>query len=545
MPPRKKSILVEIFGKDKLSANLGKMTAKLNKFGKAAKNIGSTLSTRVSLPIVALGAISTKVFMGFDDSMRKVQAVTGATGAQFNEMTALAEEMGRTTRFTASQAAEGMTFLGMAGLSVDKVMQALPGTLQLAAAGGIELAEAADIATNVMSAMKLPVSDLGRINDVLAHTQANANTNILEMAEALEPVAGTARSLGLDLESLVAMIGQLANVGTKGSKAGRQLMNAFLEFSKKTGRPVTEFSQFIDELNQKNVSATEIMSKFGKVGGKAIVALMAEGGTKVRSFTKDLQNSQGAAAKTAATMEAGIGGTMRKVKSALEGVAITIGRALTPVLLKVAEFITRLTEKFQALSPRTQRIILIVLVLVAAIGPLLVIVGSLALVISVFAIKVVAIGIAIGVFIWLIVMLWKKWKDLSTVGKLLVSIIFPFPVMIMAMVKAVKLLVGWLDKMITKFKAWWNSPAATGLKTLMSGIKNAAGKILFKQPPAATNAANAAAITAAAGQQVLNRNTTQTSKIQIDVTGNPGTKVRADAGGNDLDVVNRGAAFAM
>ncbi len=545
MPPRKKSILVEIFGKDKLSANLGKMTAKLNKFGKAAKNIGSTLSTRVSLPIVALGAISTKVFMGFDDSMRKVQAVTGATGAQFNEMTALAEEMGRTTRFTASQAAEGMTFLGMAGLSVDKVMQALPGTLQLAAAGGIELAEAADIATNVMSAMKLPVSDLGRINDVLAHTQANANTNILEMAEALEPVAGTARSLGLDLESLVAMIGQLANVGTKGSKAGRQLMNAFLEFSKKTGRPVTEFSQFIDELNQKNVSATEIMSKFGKVGGKAIVALMAEGGTKVRSFTKDLQNSQGAAAKTAATMEAGIGGTMRKVKSALEGVAITIGRALTPVLLKVAEFITRLTEKFQALSPRTQRIILIVLVLVAAIGPLLVIVGSLALVISVFAIKVVAIGIAIGVFIGFIVMLWKKWKDLSTVGKLLVSIIFPFPVMIMAMVKAVKLLVGWLDKMITKFKAWWNSPAATGLKTLMSGIKNAAGKILFKQPPAATNAANAAAITAAAGQQVLNRNTTQTSKIQIDVTGNPGTKVRADAGGNDLDVVNRGAAFAM
>jgi len=545
MPPRKKSILVEIFGKDKLSANLGKMTAKLNKFGKAAKNIGSTLSTRVSLPIVALGAISTKVFMGFDDSMRKVQAVTGATGAQFNEMTALAEEMGRTTRFTASQAAEGMTFLGMAGLSVDKVMQALPGTLQLAAAGGIELAEAADIATNVMSAMKLPVSDLGRINDVLAHTQANANTNILEMAEALEPVAGTARSLGLDLESLVAMIGQLANVGTKGSKAGRQLMNAFLEFSKKTGRPVTEFSQFIDELNQKNVSATEIMSKFGKVGGKAIVALMAEGGTKVRSFTKDLQNSQGAAAKTAATMEAGIGGTMRKVKSALEGVAITIGRALTPVLLKVAEFITRLTEKFQALSPRTQRIILIVLALVAAIGPLLVIVGSLASVISVFAIKVVAIGIAIGVFIGFIVMLWKKWKDLSTVGKLLVSIIFPFPVMIMAMVKAVKLLVGWLDKMITKFKAWWNSPAATGLKTLMSGIKNAAGKILFKQPPAATNAANAAAITAAAGQQVLNRNTTQTSKIQIDVTGNPGTKVRADAGGNDLDVVNRGAAFAM
>jgi len=545
MPPRKKSILVEIFGKDKLSANLGKMTAKLNKFGKAAKNIGSTLSTRVSLPIVALGAISTKVFMGFDDSMRKVQAVTGATGAQFNEMTALAEEMGRTTRFTASQAAEGMTFLGMAGLSVDKVMQALPGTLQLAAAGGIELAEAADIATNVMSAMKLPVSDLGRINDVLAHTQANANTNILEMAEALEPVAGTARSLGLDLESLVAMIGQLANVGTKGSKAGRQLMNAFLEFSKKTGRPVTEFSQFIDELNQKNVSATEIMSKFGKVGGKAIVALMAEGGTKVRSFTKDLQNSQGAAAKMAATMEAGIGGTMRKVKSALEGVAITIGRALTPVLLKVAEFITRLTEKFQALSPRTQRIILIVLALVAAIGPLLVIVGSLALVISVFAIKVVAIGIAIGVFIGFIVMLWKKWKDLSTVGKLLVSIIFPFPVMIMAMVKAVKLLVGWLDKMITKFKAWWNSPAATGLKTLMSGIKNAAGKILFKQPPAATNAANAAAITAAAGQQVLNRNTTQTSKIQIDVTGNPGTKVRADAGGNDLDVVNRGAAFAM
>ena len=545
MPPRKKSILVEIFGKDKLSANLGKMTAKLNKFGKAAKNIGSTLSTRVSLPIVALGAISTKVFMGFDDSMRKVQAVTGATGAQFNEMTALAEEMGRTTRFTASQAAEGMTFLGMAGLSVDKVMQALPGTLQLAAAGGIELAEAADIATNVMSAMKLPVSDLGRINDVLAHTQANANTNILEMAEALEPVAGTARSLGLDLESLVAMIGQLANVGTKGSKAGRQLMNAFLEFSKKTGRPVTEFSQFIDELNQKNVSATEIMSKFGKVGGKAIVALMAEGGTKVRSFTKDLQNSQGAAAKTAATMEAGIGGTMRKVKSALEGVAITIGRTLTPVLLKVAEFITRLTEKFQALSPRTQRIILIVLALVAAIGPLLVIVGSLASVISVFAIKVVAIGIAIGVFIGFIVMLWKKWKDLSTVGKLLVSIIFPFPVMIMAMVKAVKLLVGWLDKMITKFKAWWNSPAATGLKTLMSGIKNAAGKILFKQPPAATNAANAAAITAAAGQQVLNRNTTQTSKIQIDVTGNPGTKVRADAGGNDLDVVNRGAAFAM
>lgn len=535
---KKKSILVEIFGRDKLTSKLGKMNARLTKIGAKMKNIGRNMTMRLTLPIVALGVISTSIFAGFDDNMRKVQAVSGATGQEFQEMTALAKEMGRTTRFTAGQAAEGMTFLGMAGLKTDKIMKALPGTLELAAAGGIQLSEAADIATNVMSAMKIPVKELGRINDVLAHTQANANTNILEMAEALEPVAGTARSMGVSLESLTAMIGQLANVGTKGSKAGRQLMNAFLEFGKKTGRPMREFPEFIDELNKKNVSAIEIMSRFGKIGGKAIVALMADGGTQIRKFTKELENSNGAAKRMAETMESGIGGTLRRVKSALEGVAITFGETLEPVVLKLSAFITSATVKFQGLNSAKKQTILIVLGLVAALGPLLIVLGTLATIVGALGLKIVAVGASIGALIGFIILLNKKWKELSIIGKVIITMFVPFIVLFMSAVKLVNLLAKGIGKLIEKLK----SPEFKKFRALIKAAGRLVGKFLFKP---VVEKGGAAEIVRTARERTLERIKTGSSEIKVKFENTPpGTTIKTEGGGNDLDVIMRGATLA-
>lgn len=185
-----------------------------------------------------------------------------------------------------------------------------------------------------------------------------------------------------------------------------------------------------------------------------------------------------------------------------------------------------------------------VLGLVAAVGPLLMILGTFMTLITPLTLKIVAIGAAIGALVGFVVWLWKKWKDMTVVGKLLFSILFPFPIAIMATVKATKKLVEWTGKLIDKFK----SPEFAGIRDFFAKIAKFGGKILFKQEPggvAPTAGAGGMGAIARGATNTINRNTTNTSRVQIEVSGPKGTKVRSDAGGNDLDIVARGPAFSF
>lgn len=365
----------------KLNAGFGQMNKKWDMAGKRMKEVGRTMTTRISLPLALIGLNAGRVAIGFDDSMRKVQAVTRATGEQFSLLRERALELGAETRFRASEAAEGMTFLAMAGLDVKQVYDAIGPSLQLAAAGGISLAEAADHATNIMTAMSLKVSDLNRINDVLAESAASANLNVLEMAEAMRPVAGTASSMGIELEDLAAMIAKMADSGEKGSIAGTLLRNALLKFIK-DGGDVKKFFKELEMLKSKDMSTTQktimIQEKFGERGARAIQALLKPG-KNLDEFSRQLKNSHGAGKKMAETMEKGIGGAFRKFLSKMETVNIKIGEMLVPILLKLADKLKAVFDWFLKLSPGMQKVIVVSGLIFAALGPVLIILGHVTL----------------------------------------------------------------------------------------------------------------------------------------------------------------------
>ena len=152
----------------KAAKHMARTQRSFERFGSRASAAGRSLSVGLTAPLVAVGALAAKSFLSFEQGMNKVAAVSGATEAEMASLTAIAKDLGATTSFSAAQAAEGLGFLAQAGFDATEAGRALPGVLQLAAAGGIQLAEAADIATNVLAGYGLEVDQLARVNDVLA-----------------------------------------------------------------------------------------------------------------------------------------------------------------------------------------------------------------------------------------------------------------------------------------------------------------------------------------------------------------------------------------
>ena len=267
--------------------------------------------------------------------MNKVKAVSQATTAQMVLMKDQALAMGSATKFSAKEAADAQGFLAMAGLSVNDVMAALPGTLELAAAGNLDLATAADKATNVLSGMKLPVEELGRVNDVMAATAGSANTSVLELADAMVYAGPVASSAGITLEETAAAIGVLSNAGMKGEMAGTALrgsISRLLDPSAKAATTMRElgvqttdssgamlpFADILDNIAAAGVDAGEIMGAFGQRAGPGMLNLLATGGDALRGFTVDLEGSGGAAQRMADTQLEGLVGSMTRLSSATD-----------------------------------------------------------------------------------------------------------------------------------------------------------------------------------------------------------------------------------
>src|SRR5690554_5207658 len=159
----------------------------------------------------------------FGQEMSTVRAITGATDAQFEQLQNTARELGATTRFSASEAAAGIQFLARAGFEVDDILASIEGTLQLAQAGAMGLAEAADIASNVLTGFRLNAAETSRVVDVLALASNSSNTNVSQLGQAMSMVAPVAAGLGVSVEEASAAIGALSDAGIQSSRAGTGL----------------------------------------------------------------------------------------------------------------------------------------------------------------------------------------------------------------------------------------------------------------------------------------------------------------------------------
>ena len=381
--------------------------------GEKMKTVGDKISSAgekmlpATAAITGIGTASVAVASTFESSMSQVAATMGMTSDEINngsedyqKLEKAARDMGSTTKYSASEAADALNYLALAGYDVDKSVETLPTILNLAAAGGIDLADASDMVTDAMSALGLETSQADKFVDQIAKTSQKSNTNVAQLGEAILTVGGTAKNLAGGTTELNTALGILADNGVKGAEGGTALRNIILSLSAPTDkaaaamkdlglqvydaqgnmRPLNEIFQDLDGTlsTMSQGEQTQVLNEiFNKVDLKSVNALLANSGQRFDELSGYIDNADGAAAAMADTMNNNLSGQITILKSALEEAGISIGQALLPIIKSLVSVIQSLTDKFNSLSPATKMIIVIISGIVAAIGPLLIIVGKL------------------------------------------------------------------------------------------------------------------------------------------------------------------------
>ena len=363
------------------------ITKRFENLAANLEKVGTRMSTALTAPLAAFGALTIRTAANFESSMNRVRATTGATGESFERLNRLAQELGATTAFSASEAALAMNALAQAGFNVDQITSALPGVLQLAAAGAMSLEEAAGIAANTLTSFGLEASEVGRVNDVLAKGAISANTNVREMAAGFNYVAPIAKGLGFNLEETTAAMTQLARAGITSTTAGtalRSIMTQLVTEADDLGISVRDsagnmrpFADILAQLEARGYSAEEAMMQFGETGGPGLTALLGLGTAGLRDMETALLNAGGTAAELAAVQMEGFNGKIAELRSAFEALQIAI--ANSGLLEFAGRLVARLTEFLLAVSklnPETLKTITIIGAIAASIGPLILGIGK-------------------------------------------------------------------------------------------------------------------------------------------------------------------------
>lgn len=254
---------------------------KMKSVGASMSQVGTTMTTRVTAPIVAGLTSCIKTTMDFDAEMSKVAAISGATGADFDALREKAIEMGNSTKFSATESAEAMEYMAMAGWKTEQIMDGLGGVMDLAAASGEGLGTTSDIVTDALTAFGLKAEDSTHFADVLAAASSNANTNVSMLGESFKYAAAPAGSLGYSVEDVALALGLMANSGIKADMAGTSLRNMFQRMAKPTKESETamarlglsladsegnmySFREIMDQLRESFVSINMPLDEYNK-----------------------------------------------------------------------------------------------------------------------------------------------------------------------------------------------------------------------------------------------------------------------------------------
>lgn len=367
--------------------------------GKTMQSVGKSLTKGVTLPLLAVGAYATKTGAEFESAMSKVSALSGATGKDLSTLEKAAREMGRTTRYGSTEAANALSYMSLAGWDTQQMVKGLKPVLNLASAGQMDLAQASDIVTDMMSMFGLEAEQAGRATDVFAVAQANSNTTVSQLGEALKKSGSAAAAAGQSLEDTSAVLGVLANNGIKGSEAGTALNAMFrdLQAAAVDGKVAigdTSVAVYDANGNMRSMvdiiadveKATEGMTQeqkhnalasiFQQRSLKGMNTLLNSGSGELKKLQGELNNSTGAAQTMADEMDNNLKGSFMKLKSAMEDIGIAISQMTSGPLKAIVDWAKDLALKFQELSPRAQQLIVIFGAVAAAIGPLLWIFGA-------------------------------------------------------------------------------------------------------------------------------------------------------------------------
>lgn len=398
----------------------GGVADALGSIGVAAETAGRALTLGVTAPLMTAAGAAIQTGMQFDASMSNVYGLMSSLNLTQTQMDALrdtAREMGATTKFSASEAADAMGYMALAGWDDAQVIAGIPGVLNLAAAANMDLAKASDIVTDTMTPFGLAASRAGEAADVFAYAQANSNTTVEGLGEAMKYAAPTADAFGMTLQDTAAAMGVLANAGIKGSQGGTTL-NAMLRDMKKNadnGRiaigktkvaltnadgSYRSYAAIIRDIDKATSSMTAsqrdaaLGAIFGDESLKGILATLKQGPDALDDMTAGLYACGGAAADMAATMGDNLKGDLAILESGAQEMAIALSDWLMPAARGVVQGVTDLIGKFNALDDGTKNTIFRIGAMAAAAGPLLLNGGKVLTLLSGVNLLVVGLGAA-------------------------------------------------------------------------------------------------------------------------------------------------------
>jgi len=378
---------------------------KLASVGASMTSIGSSLTRSVTLPVVGLGTLAVKTAADFESAMSKVMAITDTSAegyeVTYDKLSEKAKQMGATTAFSASQAADALYYMSLAGWDANQSIAGIDGVLSLAAASGMELAAASDMVTDYLTAFGLQSEYASNMADALAYAQANSNTTTQLLGDAFGNCATQANAFGLSLEETISLLSTMANAGLKGSEAGTALSAVFRDITQNmytvyneyealqymtdgwvsstgnmwdlVGRSVIDIGNVmvpVSDLEGNFRSLTDILADVTKategLGSaekaqalmadtftsrsiKAMNILMADGAENIDAFTLALINSSGTAQEQSEAMLNNLTGQFTILKSALEALLISFGDILLPIIKDVTSFVQGLVDKIMIL----------------------------------------------------------------------------------------------------------------------------------------------------------------------------------------------------
>lgn len=387
-------------------ANAG---GKLKAVGDGMANIGQKMLPATAA-ITGLGTAAVTTAANFESSMSQVQATMGITsdamstvnGESVNTMETLGElakKMGAETAFSASECAEALNYLALAGYDTQEMCDTLPTVLNLAAAGGIDLASASDMVTDAMSALGMGVNEAGTMVDQMAKTASSTNTSVAQLGEGILTIGATAKDVKGGTAELNTALGILANNGIKGAEGGTHLRNIILSLQSPTDKAADSLNELgisvydsegnmrslNDILGDLNASMEGMTSEeksniistiFNKTDLSSVNALLANTGEAWDSLQGSITNSAGAAQQMADTQLNNLQGQLTILKSALEGLAISFGELLLPAIKTIVSGIQGFVDKLNSLDEGTKNAIVTIGLIVAALGPVLIVIGK-------------------------------------------------------------------------------------------------------------------------------------------------------------------------
>ena len=377
---------------------IGATGEKLQAVGDKVSSVGQKLLP-VTGVVTGLGTAAVKTAADFDSAMSRVAAVSGATGSDFDKLRDKAREMGAKTKFSATEAADAMNYMAMAGWKTEDMLSGIEGIMYLAAASGEDLATTSDIVTDALTAFGLTAEDSGNFADVLAAASSNANTNVSMMGETFKYCAPVAGALGFSVEDTAEAIGLMGNAGIKASQAGtsmRSIMTNLTGDVKLSGAASGDVTIATTNADGSMRSLSAILADcrvafggmteaekannaetlVGKNAMSGFLALMNAAPEDIAKVSGAVNNCKDAAKNMADTMQDNLEGQLTILKSQLQELAISFGDLLMPAVRSIVSGLQGMVDVLNAMPDGVKQVIMIIALLAAVLGPVLIIIGK-------------------------------------------------------------------------------------------------------------------------------------------------------------------------